>query len=211
MNFANTEIVKAFVHPMCKWANNPQLYITLDRPFPRNRGQYTYQWKEGLWWTQHENGYTHFLSAPNRLEEAKFEWEHPLLKLDLPHYQTTTKSQGFGGTTWLIRAITEHGEAVVGLRGPWSSGCYYANNVLPEPAIEVTINTSLGGYLPVRMANELLKDTNWEVVMPSSWRLKDYPKAPELTYKGMYKEDIEEGSDIWNELEEIEATYNRNR
>lgn len=178
--------MKCYVNPMKTYVNNPYPIIELPTfQLPPNR---IYQVTEACyWWQDIESGWTDFF------------FHTPIqncTKLKDNHHQTPT-SEGYGGRVFTIQV---QGYGTVDLRGPWSGGCYGANQYLPKPAIEVTVKKGRFNHIGTNITWEKLK-----TLLPEGWTVidsREYNKHwPELTYKGQRKKDwSKETTDYLDEL-----------
>lgn len=172
-------------------------YIVLDKECPNTTNDTNCVWEyddkgTAYWFQDPKTGVTDFLYHNNDLVAV----DPPLIG----HFQTKINNDGFGGRTfgvWLNDGNFALHRKHVDIRGPWSGGCYCANNFLPLPATEVTYRTPSPiqghwhwtcGNMAIAAVNHLLEVTD------SSWRCKLYPrwahlKVPEFVYDDKRKEE----------------------
>lgn len=169
------------VNPYKGYSNSP--YLLIEHPYPEKlfkHGLYT-RTEDGLYWFQDpKTGFTHFLAHGGDLEH-----------LGGNLYQTT-QDEGFGGHCFQLN-VRDLG--VVILRGPWSSGCYAANQYLPLPASEVTLTEKKSGglrscALTLEKINAIFEKANlkWRCQLVST---RSSEMSPELLYDGKRKKEWE--------------------
>lgn len=127
---------KFAINPYKGFSNHPYINIAAYYPEEAMKCTYHYVAADGLYWLQLPDGLTDFfylrtdiqLKAPNGTGKV------------VDGYETTQNGGGYGGRDFNIRCIRpEKPEPIqLAVRGPWSGGCYCANNHLPQPATEVT-------------------------------------------------------------------------
>lgn len=182
------------INPMIGFANSPYLILGKQTPYFQDK---VYTFKDGLYYYQDPvTGETDFLAHSGTIKRIG-QIEYADKTYD--HY-ITPNHEGFGGRTFrLIVGLPLYPdetlkEIVVDLVGPWSSGCYAANNILPKPAIEVTYHllrddghvshVNHTGNLTIEIVNEILKLTKWRAILQQRY---DVTMWPELVYDGIPK------------------------
>lgn len=183
--------MNCIVNPMKNWGNSPYAILKLKERYvlPPDR---IYQISESCFWWVGEDGFADFVfhSPPET-------WK----KLSEGHYQTT-QGEGYGGRTFVFNV---KGYGRVDVRGAWSGGSYCANQYLPEPTIEVTIqdgrNYFIAAHITWRALTPLLPE-GWSII-DSRWSNKHWP---ELVYNGQQKKD-------WSEetMEYLDNIYQKER
>lgn len=160
--------MKIFIDPMEGFCDEPQVHVIAPNPDLSN-AEYT---KSGdCYWYQ--DVVTDFMYHSGSLRAA----------VDLPIRMITTQDEGYGGCSFRIK-VKDIG--LVELRGPWFSGCYLANIVLPKPAMEVIWGV-LALKLTVETINEVLKDSRWHCVVGEKHGSKVWPY---MTWNGQPKENL---------------------
>lgn len=149
LTIRGVEIVDAFINPMFNWGNDPYLNIVVKDKIQWSDDSMVYEYKDGLWYYQNPvDGYTSFYSHN---DEMVLNGE----RNGLPHYISKKNLGGFGGARVRIRAYNYY----VTLLGPWSSGTYYANEILPLHSMECTVrdgNHNISTCLTLEQMNKIL-------------------------------------------------------
>lgn len=176
--------MKFCVDPQKGLANSPDVVLLSDE-FPHIWEDKTY-WRSGpcYWHQNRQTGQTLFLfHTPDLL------YSRP----GKPRLYVTNDGGGFGGATFKLKVYNMYG--IVHVVGPWSGGCYCANQYLPKHCIEVRRYDSKGSShslcLPIDMVNDGLRGTGWEVMLQPNRYEYDVSYIPnygkEIRYEAMYK------------------------
>lgn len=197
--------MKLLVNPRKGWANAPDIEV-YDFEFPE------YDKTEGLIWecqgtcyfTQQPSGYTDFLF------HDPFQLGIELIHCDDKISLVSHNNGGYGGAKFPIK-LRINGKIIdYTLVGPWSGGCYNANEFLPRKCYEVyMMDRKYRGraYMPIDMLNEQFnkQDSKWRVVdgFIGTWHgQKSYWVEP--FFDGVRKELMDEATknalhDVWED------------
>lgn len=160
--------MKIFVNPLVGITNDPDL-IAFD-VIREQSGQYT-KTDDCFWYQNPETGYTSFLYHGRAMNEVS------------PGIWTMPNAGGFGGRCFTI-SVKDYG--IVHVNGPWSGGCYCANDCIPKPAVEI-IHDRVEVSCTIEKVNEAMVDKDWEVVLISRYYHSKWPVA---VWKGIHKEKM---------------------
>lgn len=182
LTIRGVEIVNAFINPMMGWGNDPYLNVVVKDKVNWHDDSMVYEYKDGLWYYQNPvDGYTSFYSHN---DEMVLDGEYN----GLPHFVSKKNLGGFGGARIRLRAYNYY----VTLLGPWSSGTYYANDILPLHAMECTVmgqRQSIGACLSLNAINNILHiyAPFWSVEVREKYSHKFWPV---LLYQGQEKQNM---------------------
>jgi hypothetical protein len=135
--YRNSEIIDCVVDVMMPYANEPNIRICLKdkiKDQPPQEKIYT-RAADGCYFYQGEDGETDYIYHARPIKQIGTHTD------GLPIYETTENLNGFGGDTYTLKVKLDQGLAWVRLLGPWSGGCYCANEHLPKPAMEVSVSS----------------------------------------------------------------------
>lgn len=166
---------KLLVNPMYGYCNFPQLYYLHDEDPPKDEDQLWHK-TNNLYWYQLENGITRFL------------YHNGPLSYVCDNTYRTPNGGGFCGSIFKLNIVDGR---IIYLYGPWSSGCYYANSILPKQTMEITWKMMGGFYLTFDVIQSLLPE-GWEVFNDKSERIADsFGYCPNLRYNGKTKKQLD--------------------
>lgn len=182
LTLRNANIVDAFINPMLGWANDPYLIIVVDKPVVWQDDTTIYSYKKGLWIYQNpDDGYTSFYSHDNYMtEDGSYN--------GLPHFVSKQNHGGFGGAKVRLRTRDYY----ITLLGPWSSGTYYANELLPLHSMECTVKDgrhNISTCLTLEQINKILQRYAplWTAVTCEKYNRRFWST---LLWQGKEKKDI---------------------
>jgi hypothetical protein len=221
MNFYyyNSLITDVVVDPMIPYGNDPSIYMCLKDKVEQNTDDKIYKKSnDGCYYYQGENGETDFVyhGGDLRLTDKKSEEGWPI-------YETVKNLGGFCGDVFVKKVWLPEGYAIVKIGGPWSGGCYCANDVLPKKAIEVTISDPQYGCmigccnLTIEKMQPLLDhfDKGWRIVTEDdgsySQTNDEHTIFPQIVYENKTKKYIleKEGKEVLTKkTEEAHKKFN---
>lgn len=174
IQFNDCTVLDAFV---AKSGNTDTLFVYLDKKCSHSP-DWIYQKAGCFYFYQGIDGYTHFVSH----SEEIFLTEE--IRNGLPVYRTA-KWDGFGGLLFKFKVQLEQ-LVYVDVIGPYSSGCYAANAILPSPAIEIVIYNKgswfCGAYLAISVAQAIIDkyDPAWKITDTLNYKCIGTPKGGSL-------------------------------
>lgn len=156
--------MRLLVNPQKSWDNAPDIEV-YDFEFPEfnNSKELIWENKERCYFTQQPSGYTDFLFHDNI-----FDMFDPV-EIDEATPLVTRNNGGYGGGKFPIKLRIDGKIIPYTLVGPWSGGCYAANEYLPRKCCEVAMmgrQYHQNAYIPIDMINAQFEaqQSKWRVV-----------------------------------------------
>lgn len=200
--------MKILVNPNKGLGNSPDVtLISTERLYKMTWREPTY-FRAGpcYFYQSRETGYTQFLFHHGKLQRNinGFLTQNQIG----PGEYETNDAGGFGGSVFSLNVF---GIGKVNLRGPWSGGCYCANQYLNKHVIHVNVysgrkpNYSFHGeYRTVEVVNDWLAGSGWEIVREKRRHEKPGEVSYEAAYKGKLKHEFSTAL-----MEELDERYQK--
>lgn len=191
MEINKLPIVGAVVNPMYGAANDPTLNIKVNGIFTICE-DLVYVRRDGCYYNQCADGLTSFLYHSSDIVKTGVVNGYNV-------YKTTDNAGGYSGRTFMLKVNMGKEVAIVALVGPWSGGCYIANDTLPKPAIEAIVidnnNHNMAIYLTIEKVNEILDKfcPLWSAITCEQYGHNSYPV---LVYDNIRKPTKQSDQDI---------------